>query len=754
MNKKIFSSLLIAAGVMVFSTDLQAQQANKPANSVPVVIPIKNGSFSMSLKGRGISVTEINSSLTAMFGLSARHTFVKVSEQKDKIGFTHIAYQQYFDHILVDGGKVLVHFKNGVANSINGYVAPIGTMATQLVVPAEKALEIAKAELGVVSLLKNNPSDVVIAILPRKSGDSYALTHKIRIEGKKANKTITKMDVYVDAVTGKVIKKVNLIHTGDVSASANTLYSGIREITADNIAPSEYILRDNARNISTLDFSKGEFSNNGIGNLLEFKNNSTTWGLVPSLDSVSLLYAADPSLFPTGNNWIPGMVLFGEDLDADFPEQGPIIDVQNSSAAPVTFPNVGYNLLNPPYTAGVTSFQYPSFNNNSGEAFFTINAPDITLGTHTWIDTTGNSGTYTINMQANPALDVHWGMEQTYDFYKNKLGRISYDDNGGEITNLVNAAYAFTGSQSQAAAIGNGYMVYGLGDRTSGNAFVSIDVTGHEFTHLVTENNGNGGLNYEGESGALNESFSDIFGVSIEFYAKGQDANWDMGEGILLDATGIIRSMSDPKVMNNPDTYEGQYWVDPESNFDNGGVHYNSGVQNKWFHLLCEGGSGTNDKGNSYNVPAIGMEKAELIAYRNLTQYVTPTTTYLSAYEGALQAADDLYGDTSAVYASVKEAWYAVGIGTKDAPTAVNEVTLHDGDIKIYPNPASGSISIASDLDQTISASIVNVLGSSVMNITISKGVNPVDISGLAKGIYLVRYATGAQPLVQKLSVL
>lgn len=753
MNKKILSSILIAAGVIVFSTDLQAQQASKPESTVPVVISIKNGSFSMSLKNKGLSVTDISNNLRAMLGLSTKHTFVKASEKKDKIGFTHITYQQYFDNILVDGGKVLVHFKNGVANSINGYVAPIGTMSTQLVIPAEKALEIAKAELGVVSLLKNYPADVVIAVLPRKSGDSYALTHKIRIEGKKVNKTITKMEVYVDAVTGNVIKKVNLVHAGDVSASANTLYSGVRQITADNTAPSEYILRDNARNISTLDFSKGVFNNNGIDNLLEFKNNSTTWGQVPSLDSVSLLYAADPSLFPNGNNWIPGMVILGDDLDADFPEQGPIVDVQNSSAAPVTFPNIGYNLLNPPYTVGITSFQYPSFN-NSGEAFFTINAPDITLGTHTWLDTTGNSGTYTINMQANPALDVHWGMEQTYDYYKNKLDRISYDDNGGEITNLVNAAYAFTGSQSQAAAIGEGYMVYGLGDRTSGNAFVSIDVTGHEFTHLVTENNGNGGLDYEGESGALNESFSDIFGVAIEFYAKGQDANWDMGEGILLEAPGIIRSMSDPKVMNNPDTYEGQYWVDPESNFDNGGVHYNSGVQNKWFYLLCEGGTGTNDKGNSYNVAAIGMEKAELIAYRNLTQYITPTATYEGAYEGALQATEDLYGDTSAEYEAVKEAWYAVGIGTKDAPTAVNDISLSESDIKIYPNPASGSISIASDLDKTISATIVNVLGSAVMKITISKGVNPVDISTLAKGIYLVRYETGAQPLVQKLSVL
>jgi Zn-dependent metalloprotease len=752
MNKAIFKSIFLAASVMACYSEGHAQQQFKSSYS-GVVVPVKKGNVSSSLKGKALSKTDIAQHLTSMLGLSARHTFKQVAEKNDKIGFTHTTYQQYYDGIVVDGAKILVHFKNGAANSINGHIATIGNLTTKQTLSEAKAVETAKAELGIVSMLKPSSSTVVIAIISGKEGDDYAVSYKINIEGRKADKTIAKMDVYIDAITGKVIKKVNLIHTADVVSQANTVYSGVREITSDNIAPGEYILKDNARGLSTMDFSKVILSGGGFNNLLEFKNNSSTWGLVPTLDSVSLLNAADPTILPTGNNWIPGLVLAGSD-DADFPEQGPILDMLNSSAAPVHFPNIGYSLLNPPYVVGVTSFSMPTFN-TSGMALFPISQADLTPGIHTWTDTAGNSGIYNINAQANPALDVHWGMERTYDYYKNIHDRLSYDDNGGEIINLVNAAFAFTGTQGQAAAFGNGLMIYGLGDRTRSNAFVTLDVTGHEFTHLVTGDNGNGGLVYEGESGALNESFSDIFGACIEFYAKGSDANWNIGEGIILDNPGVIRSMSNPKIKQDPDTYEGQYWSNthPDS-LDNGGVHINSGVQNKWFYLLCNGGSGTNDKGDAYNVTAIGMEKAQKIAYRNLINYLPPTSDYMQAYSGSIQATEDLYGDTSQVYKTVKHAWYAVGIGEDSLATAVNEIVVTNGDLKLYPNPATGRVTISSSLNQTLDAQVINVVGIPVMNITVSKGLNPVDISALAKGIYMIRYNTGNKGYIQKLSVL
>jgi len=171
-------------------------------------------------------------------------------------------------------------------------------------------------------------------------------------------------------------------------------------------------------------------------------------------------------------------------------------------------------------------------------------------------------------------------------------------------------------------------------------------------------------LTYQAESGALNESFADIFGTCVEFYGA-SSPNWTIGESIMVSAPNL-RSMSNPNsgYQPQPDTYQGQYWENTTNlSSDHGGVHTNSGVQNFWFYLLCQGGSGTNDIGNAYSVTGIGITQARQIAYRNLTNYLTPSATYYDAYLGSLQAAQDLYGNPSTQYDAVRDAWYAVGIG-------------------------------------------------------------------------------------------
>ena len=183
----------------------------------------------------------------------------------------------------------------------------------------------------------------------------------------------------------------------------------------------------------------------------------------------------------------------------------------------------------------------------------------------------------------------------------------------------------------------------------------SIDVVSHEFTHGVTEFSA--GLIYANESGALNESFSDIFGKAVEYEADPLLFSWLIGEGFGTP----FRNMSNPNAFGDPDTYNGTNWF--EGAGDNGGVHINSGVQNYWFYLLVQGGSGTNDFGEIFDVPAIGWEKASAIAYRNLTEYLIPISQYKDAREGSLEAAADLYGVCSDEFKAVAEAWFAVGIG-------------------------------------------------------------------------------------------
>jgi Zn-dependent metalloprotease len=251
------------------------------------------------------------------------------------------------------------------------------------------------------------------------------------------------------------------------------------------------------------------------------------------------------------------------------------------------------------------------------------------------------------------ATDCHWGAGKTYDYYKSKFNRNSYDNNNARIVSYVHYASNYDN------AFWNGVcMTYG--DGNSFKPLTSLDVCGHEITHAVTSNTAN--LVYSYESGALNESFSDIFGNAVERYAKPSGYSWKIGEEITYSGNGL-RNMQNPKLFNHPRCYKSTNWYSGTG--DNGGVHINSGVQNWWFYLISEGGSGTNDPGNTYKVDSIGILKAEQIAYRNLTYYLTTSSKYADARFYAIKAATDLYGACSKEVIAVTNAWYACNVGAK-----------------------------------------------------------------------------------------
>ncbi|KAA9325017.1 M4 family metallopeptidase [Adhaeribacter soli] len=265
------------------------------------------------------------------------------------------------------------------------------------------------------------------------------------------------------------------------------------------------------------------------------------------------------------------------------------------------------------------------------------------------------------------AGDVHWGAEMTFKYYKTLHNRNSFDNAGRVMLSYVHFAQGFNNAFWDGTR-----MTYGDGDGAFMNPLTSLDVVGHEFTHGVTEYSAD--LMYFNESGALNESFSDIFGVAIDFNSRGSNANYLIGEDIVV-GSGALRNMQNPNQFSDPDTYMGKHWK-PLNGPDNGGVHSNSGVQNFWFYLLVNGGQGINDKGDSYNVPGIGMAKAEKIAYSTL-MILTPTSNYADAATMSLVKAELLYGVCSPEAKAVSEAWYAVGVGTpynlKAAFTAEND---------------------------------------------------------------------------------
>ncbi|MCC7303612.1 MAG: M4 family metallopeptidase [Bacteroidia bacterium] len=268
---------------------------------------------------------------------------------------------------------------------------------------------------------------------------------------------------------------------------------------------------------------------------------------------------------------------------------------------------------------------------------------------------TDNNWTTTTNMD-DAAFDAHWGAESTYDYYVQIHNRNGLDNNG-----MLMRSYVHYSTNYNNAFWNGSEMTYGDGSNAPGGftPLTAIDVCGHEFTHGVTEFSSN--LDYSYESGALNESFSDIFGTTIEFWKKPSDCDWLIGSEIVYTQPGALRSMSNPNAYGDPDCYQGTNWYTGSA--DNGGVHTNSGVQNFWYYLLTTGGTGTNEVGDNYNVTGIGMNDARQIAYRNNAVYLVSTSQYADARTFAIQSAQDLFGSCSQQHISTTNAWFACNVG-------------------------------------------------------------------------------------------
>ncbi len=264
--------------------------------------------------------------------------------------------------------------------------------------------------------------------------------------------------------------------------------------------------------------------------------------------------------------------------------------------------------------------------------------------------------------------DTHFGAQQTYDYWKLVHGRNSFDNAGAKLKSYYHFDTTPGDGIGWTNARWNGsVMLYGDGSGVNYSALTTVDICGHEMGHAICKYTAN--LKYFRESGALNEGFSDIWGACIENRAAGlynlpNKNTWLIAEEIYING-GYLRSMSNPNAKNQPDTYGGNHWVFQSAasdTVDNGGVHTNSGVLNYWFYLVSQGGSGTNDKGNLYNVTGLGITKAAKIAY--LTEkMLTQLSDFATARSTAIQAATTLYGVNSLEVRTVTNAWFAVGVG-------------------------------------------------------------------------------------------
>jgi len=320
---------------------------------------------------------------------------------------------------------------------------------------------------------------------------------------------------------------------------------------------------------------------------------------------------------------------------------------------------------------------------------------------------------------------THYHGRVTMDYFSAIHSRNSYDGSGGDLEiRHINDANAYWS--------GGGLMRIGR-NATDANYYNTLDVVAHEFTHGVIDNTAD--LVYQGEPGALNESFSDIFGETCEVWHEGTSSNeWDWlhREDYF---NGNNRSFINPNDKSDPDTYNGDFWANTCNGCgDAGGVHTNSGVQNYWFYLLSVGGSGTNDINDDFNVSGIGLAKARTISWDNLTTQLGVNSDYSDARAGAIAAAIARYGACSNEVKQVTNAWFAVGVGN---PYVDVEVA------------SSSDVSCNGESDGSITISAV---GTAPFTYSWSDGPNSQNRTGLSGGIYTVTVtdATGCTASISK----
>lgn len=286
-------------------------------------------------------------------------------------------------------------------------------------------------------------------------------------------------------------------------------------------------------------------------------------------------------------------------------------------------------------------------------------------------------GVDTDNVWTDGALsDAHVYTGYTYDYFFKRFNRRGLNNNDIRMLTIVHPAkreeWNTKGGQyplyyANAAYYGNAQVIYGVGlpsnvtagGRTWNFTSAALDIVAHELTHGVTDYTSD--LIYRNESGALNESFSDIMGTAVEFmfHPTGSSllqADYICGEDAVRPAG--IRSLSNPIAYGHPDHYLVRY----TGTADNGGVHINSSISNHAFYLAVEGGTNRVSGQTVKGVGSTNRVQIESVFYRAMTQLLPSNATFTMARAATIQAARDLYGANSAVEQSLTQAWTAVGV--------------------------------------------------------------------------------------------
>lgn len=547
---KIISAIIL----LTFSGSLFAQQV-----SFSEIIKNKENKIVFAkLENKEVLLSSLPNDLSLIKQLTNHPSTVEYKFERmysDNAGFTHKVYKAYFQNIEVIGLDYTIHIKEGKIKMANGDFADLEHINIKPILTKETAY--AKAigffkNTKILSPESKNTDLVICKDILLKTFD-YRLCYRVLVV---TENRVDDKYIYVDAITGEIIRYQPLVCTTNAPGTAETRYSGTQGFTTDLVG-AQYRLRE---------------VRNGV-NIITLNNNNS--------NDETGFYATD--FWDNDNNW--------------------------------TAAEHGIN---------------------------------------------------------QPATDAHWGTEKVFDYWLNQHNRNSINNAGMDIRSYVHVRNNFDNAYWHPTFQS---MYYGDGG-TSFRPLTSLDVTAHELGHGVCQFTSNLDVSYGTESSAMNEGFSDIWGASVEAWAAPNKQRWLIAEEITLVSPYYLRSMSNPKTgltKPSPDCYNGQYW---NSDID---AHYRSGVLNKWYYLLTEGGSGTNDLGNAYNVQSVGITNAARIAYLT-EQLLNASADYAMGRTMSVQAAINIFGQNSCEQKSIENAWFAVGVGNASTiPTTTLSLTITGG---------------------------------------------------------------------------
>lgn len=277
-----------------------------------------------------------------------------------------------------------------------------------------------------------------------------------------------------------------------------------------------------------------------------------------------------------------------------------------------------------------------------------FNYTDVTSSNNNWSDAT--------------SVSAHYNSGEAYEYFRNVHNRNSINGQGGNVISLIHVADENNNAMDNAFWNGAA-MFYGDGAQAFFPLARGLDVAGHEISHGVVQSTAN--LAYQGESGAMNESFADVFGAMID-----RD-DWQMGEDVVklqFFPSGALRDLEDPHNGAAPGDFQGGFQPKHVNEMftgsaDNGGVHINSGIPNHAFYLFAT---------------AVGKDKAEQVWYRALTNYLTASSMFIDLRIATIQAAGDLYG--SAEIQALEQAMDQVGILDGEGGSYQEDIDINGGE--------------------------------------------------------------------------